>query len=73
MTRAGGLEDRALMGLSATPGRTTNQSFDNSLLVSMFGNRIINIDTKLMNAVNLSAQEAANTEAEVDVIKILSK
>lgn len=69
MTRAGGLEDRALMGLSATPGRTTNQSFDNSLLVSMFGNRIINIDTKLMNAVNLSAQEAANTEAEVDVIK----
>lgn len=69
MTRAGGLEDRALMGLSATPGRTTAQSFDNSLLVSMFGNKIISIDTKLMNAVNLSAQEAANTEAESDVIK----
>ena len=69
MTRAGGLEDRALMGLSATPGRTTGQSFDNDLLVSMFGNKIIGIDTKLMNAVNLSAQEAANTEAEQDVIK----
>lgn len=69
MTRAGGLEDRALMGLSATPGRTTAQSFDNSLLASMFGNKIISIDTKLMNAVNLSAQEAANTEAEEDVIK----
>lgn len=69
MTRAGGLEDRALMGLSATPGRTTAQSFDNSLLVSMFGNKIISIDTKLMNAVNLSAQEAANTEAEEDVIR----
>lgn len=69
MTRAGGLEDRALMGLSATPGRTTMQSFDNSLLVSMFGNKIISIDTKLMNEVNLSAQEAANTEAEQDVIK----
>lgn len=69
MTRAGGLEDRALMGLSATPGRTTMQSFDNSLLVSMFGNKIISIDTKLMNEVNLSAQEAANAEAEQDVIK----
>lgn len=69
LTRAGGLEDRALMGLSATPGRTTAQSFDNTLLVSMFGNKIINIDTKLINAINFSAQEAANTEAEKDVIK----
>lgn len=69
MSRAGGLEDRALMGLSATPGRTTAQSFDNELLVSMFGNKIIGIDTKLMNEVNMSAQEAANTTAEPDVIR----
>ena len=69
MTRAGGLEDRSLMGLSATPGRTTDQSFDNNFLVSMFGNKIIGIDTKLMNEVNLSAQEAANTAVEKDVIK----
>lgn len=69
MSRVGGLEDRALMGLSATPGRTTAQSFDNELLVSMFGNKIIGIDTKLMNEVNMSAQEAANTEAEPDVIR----
>lgn len=69
MTRTNGLEDRALMGLSATPGRTTEQSFDNELLASMFGNKIIGIDTKLMNAVNMSAQEAANAEAEPDVIK----
>lgn len=69
MNRTGDLEDRALMGLSATPGRTTTQSFDNELLVHMFGNKIIGIDTKLMNAVNLSIQEAANTEAETDVIR----
>lgn len=69
MTRTEGLEDRALMGLSATPGRTTGQSFDNELLASMFGNKIIGIDTKLMNEVNMSAQEAANTEVESDVIK----
>ena len=69
MSRKGGLEDRSLMGLSATPGRTTADSFDNNLLVSMFGNKIIGIDTKLMNSVNMSAQEAANTKAETDVIK----
>jgi len=69
MTRPDEGADRALMGLSATPGRTTTQSFDNRLLASMFGNKIINIDTKLMNAVNLSVQEAANTEVEEDVIK----
>lgn len=69
MTCVGGLENRALMGLSATPGRTAIQSFDNDLLVSTFGNRIISIDTKLMNSVNLSAQEAANTETEDDIIK----
>lgn len=69
MSRKGGLEDRSLMGLSATPGRTTADSFDNSLLVSMFGNKIIGIDTRLMNSVNMSAQEAANAEAETDVIK----
>ncbi len=69
MVRAEGNEDRALMGLSATPGKTTEDSFDNQLLVSMFGNKIIEIDTKLMNAVNLSAQEALNTPAERDVIR----
>lgn len=69
MSRVGGLEDRALMGLSATPGRTTGMSFDNELLVSMFGNKIIGIDTNLMNMVNMSAQEAANAEVESDIIK----
>ncbi len=69
MVRSENSEDRALMGLSATPGKTTEDSFDNQLLVSMFGNKIIEIDTKLMNAVNMSAQEAINTPAEKDVIR----
>lgn len=69
MIRTSNSEDRALMGLSATPGKTTEDSFDNQLLVSMFGNKIIEIDTKLMNAVNMSAQEAINTPAEKDVIR----
>ncbi|MCR5105322.1 MAG: DEAD/DEAH box helicase [Eubacterium sp.] len=69
MNRQGGLSDRALMGLSATPGRSTELSVSNDILVSMFGNKIIGIDTKLMNQVNMSAQEAANANVETDVIK----
>ena len=69
MIRTGNNADRALMGLSATPGKTTDDSFDNQLLVSMFGNKIIEIDTKLMNAVNMSPQEALNAPAEKDVIR----
>lgn len=73
MTRRADMPDRALMGLSATPGRTTEKSFDNDILVSMFGNKIISIDTKLMNAVNMSPQEAANAEVEQDIIKYFQR
>ena len=73
MTRKADMPDRALMGLSATPGRTTENSFDNDILVSMFGNKIISIDTKLMNSVNMSAQEAANADVEPDIIKYFQK
>lgn len=69
MSRKGGLNDRSLMGLTATPGRTSDYSVDNNLLVSMFGNKIIEIDTALMNQINMSQQEAANAEIETDVIK----
>lgn len=63
------MDDCSLMGLTATPGRSTADSFDNDLLVSMFGNKIISIDTKLMNAISMSPQEAANAKVETDIIK----
>ena len=34
-----GYENRALIGLTATPGRTTEDSYDNNLLTNMFGNK----------------------------------
>lgn len=73
MDRKGGLVDRSLMGLTATPGRTSDYSADNNILVSMFGNKIIEIDTKLMNMINLSQQEAANAKIETDVISYFQK
>ena len=73
MDRKGNLVDRSLMGLTATPGRTSDYSVDNNILVSMFGNKIIEIDTKLMNMINLSQQEAANAKIETDVISYFQK
>lgn len=69
IVRKPGMNNRALMGLSATPGRSTEQSFDNVLLSSMFENRIIKIDTRLMNEINMSAQNAVNSKVETDIIK----
>ena len=69
MIKKANMSNRALMGLSATPGRSTQQSFDNVILSSMFENRIIRIDTRLMNAINMSEQKAINSEVETDIIK----
>ena len=69
MCRTPEMDDCSLVGLTATPGRSTEDSFDNNLLASMFGNKIIGIDTKLMNEISMSPQEAANATAEQDIIK----
>lgn len=69
MTRKNKLLDRSLIGLSATPGRTSLDSFDNKLLSSMFGDCLISIDTKLMNEVNYSRSYALNMEAPKDIIR----
>lgn len=64
-----GMSDRSLMGLTATPGRSTEMSTDNDVLVSLFGGRIIEIDTNVINQIKLSKQEAVNTIPEKDIIK----
>lgn len=71
--------DRALVGLTATPGRFTDLNVDNDLLASMFGNKIISIDTEIMNYINMSKIEAMNVKVEENIIsyfqrkKILAK
>lgn len=64
-----GFPDRHLIGLSATPGRKTEFSADNDLLVYMFGNRLIRIDANILNQVNLGRLQALNTVAETNIIK----
>ena len=64
-----GYKNRALLGLSATPGRTTNDSYDNSLLSNMFGNKLIYIDSNILNQMNMGALKALNTMDEENIIK----
>lgn len=68
MIKKENMQDRSLIGLSATPGKSTGISFDNDLLVSMFGNFKIEIDPKLMNLINYSQQIAINMDPITDII-----
>ena len=64
-----GYENRALIGLTATPGRTTEDSYDNNLLTNMFGNKLIYIDSDILNQINMGKLKALNTVAESNIIK----
>lgn len=64
-----GYEDRSLIGLTATPGRTTLNSDENKLLTNMFENRLIGIDVNVVNQVNMSEDAYLNHHAEDNVIK----
>ena len=64
-----GYENRALVGLTATPGRTTENSYDNNLLTNMFGNKLIYIDSDILNQINLGKLRSLNTVAESNIIK----
>lgn len=64
-----GYDNRALIGLTATPGRTTNKSYDNNLLTNMFGGKLISIDASILNQINMGKLRALNSLAEENIIK----
>ncbi len=69
MRMPAGYENRALIGLTATPGRTTEDTYDNNFLTNMFGNKLIYIDSTILNQINLGRLKALNTVAETNIIK----
>ena len=69
MRMPAGYENRALIGLTATRGRTTEDTYDNNLLTNMFGNKLIYIDSTILNQINLGRLKALNTVAETNIIK----
>lgn len=64
-----GCEDRSLIGLTATPGRTTLTSDENKLLSNMFENRLIGIDIDVLNKLNMSQDAYLNHHLEDNVIR----
>lgn len=73
MTKKQGMENRFLMGLTATPGRTTDYSDDNKKFSNMFDDNIISIDTNLIAKMNMGRIEALNTSVDENVIKYFQK
>jgi DNA or RNA helicases of superfamily II len=69
MLMPSGFKNRALIGLSATPGRTTENSYDNNLLTNMFGGKLIHIDSDVLNQINMGKLKALNSVAEENIIK----
>lgn len=69
MIKKDSMENRFLMGLTATPGRTTEYSPENTKLANMFENRIISINSNIVARMNMGNQEASNTEIEKNIIK----
>jgi len=69
MIKKPNMNDRALIGLTATPGRTTADSIDNDILTGMFSNKIVSIDTQLMTSINYPDIIARNIITQNDIIK----
>ena len=68
MVKKAGMCDRSLIGLTATPGRTTLSSEENGLFSDMFEGRIIRIDPDIVNQINLSKLDYLNTETDNNII-----
>ena len=49
-----GYADRSLVGLTATPGRTTLSSDENKVLSNLFEKRLIGVDVDMINQMNMS-------------------
>lgn len=60
-------DKKALIGLSATPGRM--EDTENEIFKLMFDNKIIDIDINILNQLNLSKTEADNADSEIDIIQ----
>lgn len=68
-----GYPDRSLVGLTATPGRTTLTSSENSLLSNMFENKLIGIDLSVVNQVNMSQESFLNLPHEDTIIHFFQR
>ncbi len=69
MRKTSGMENRFLLGLTATPGRTSDYSDENQNFSLMFENRIVSIDSDVINYMNFGKQVSENISSEKNIIK----
>lgn len=69
MIKKDDMADRALIGLTATPGRNVSNEADINRLIGMFDNKSITIEPEVLNMVNLTKFQAQNTIPETDIIR----
>lgn len=68
LTKKNNKYGKKFIGLTATPGRTTDLSKENDLFVKEF-DHIVGIDVDLINAISLSPSEARNYSGSRDPIR----
>lgn len=60
--------DRSLVGLTATPGRTTLSSDENKVLSNLFENRLIGVDVDMINQLNMSEIAYLNHSSDTNAM-----
>jgi superfamily II DNA or RNA helicase len=73
MTLKNNMNDRSLLGLTATPGRSSSDEQENKKLVNLFDNVIFGIEPKLIEKFNKGEYIASNKEINTDIIKYLQE
>lgn len=62
-------KNRALVGLTATPGRTTDESDENYKLSNMFDRNVITIEPELINKMKMGHSDSLNSNPDKNIIK----
>ena len=73
MVKKSEMRDRALIGLTATPGRNAANAVDIGRLVTMFDGKLIDVNTDTLNRINFTEFKVQNTLPERDTIKFFQE
>lgn len=73
MTKKPTMNNRSLIGLTATPGRNVSNNEDIERLVGMFEHKIIEINPQLLNEINFTLHKAQNINEAEDIVSYFQK
>lgn len=73
MKQTSGMANRALIGLTATPGRTTEETEENKRLSVFFEDKLIGIEPELLDTIEMGKNEKLNYSSETNIIRYFQK